>query len=726
MDEPTLNRRSLLQTTGGLAGAAALGLLGTGSAAADEGAIETAGGVTEPQFELGEPEEIYVDVEMTFENADGEEVTETPTLYGEVVRPVCSCSGQPMDDTPVILTYTPYGDLYQPLNDGESPAKDGIAEYFVPRGYARVMVDLIGCRNSDGYYDYGGIRERLSGKELVEALAHGEGFEWTNGRVGMIGGSYDGTTQFAAAVENPDGLEAIIPQVAIDRWYDYRHFGGCPRSTVGTPTLFNWGFAAVPPRAGDPAHNVDVTATRVEPSRRAEFEQRSYEYEPEYDEFWEERDYRTKADDVDCAVMIEAGWEDRNVIRWGSTRFYEALKEAGHDDRRLVMGDWGHASGQYPDTQDLYHAFYDKHLLSGDEGWLRETPETGVMDLPRVDVQSEASPRTQFSEWPPEDADEVVLPLVRNDASQGELELLGSVASWEDGSPPPEEDDFFDERASGDDHLMFETPSLDEEIRFTGRVTADLLAASTDDTWYTVVVYERDGDEVRPFARGAWNSRFRNDLGEPESTPETDAYRIGVEAWDINWTVSAGNRLGVIVASDNDDYVRHDPTNASTNQLVLGDSVLCFDGFAEGIETPSFPTVDLSRDIDRHNSVSVAGEEVEGSVHAAGWTARCTVTVDSATDETRVRLPIPDGWTVLAGDDFEEREVSAGDTSTTFVEFDRTVEEGDELELFLEAPGETGEYEFGPVEYSSAAGDLWAAEGDTAETAVVVGLETSF
>ena len=209
MEEPTPDRRSVLKTTGALAGASALGLLGTGAAGAEAAGIETATGNTDPQFELGAPEEFYVDVEIR--NGEGE--TETPTLYGEIVRPI-GADGEPVDDVPVILTYTPYGDLYQPLNEGDSPALDGVAEYFVPRGYARAMFDLIGCRNSGGYYDYGGIRERLSGKELVEALA---GFGWTNGNVGMIGGSYDGTTQYAAAIEDPDGLEAIVPQVAIDR-----------------------------------------------------------------------------------------------------------------------------------------------------------------------------------------------------------------------------------------------------------------------------------------------------------------------------------------------------------------------------------------------------------------------------------------------------------------------------------------------------------------------------
>ena len=82
----------------------------------------------------------------------------------------------------MILTYSPYNDLrsanrqapgtlgatsYDPTADdppeSKSTADDATAGYFVPRGYARVMVDLVGTRNSGGKYDYGGTRERKTG-----------------------------------------------------------------------------------------------------------------------------------------------------------------------------------------------------------------------------------------------------------------------------------------------------------------------------------------------------------------------------------------------------------------------------------------------------------------------------------------------------------------------------------------------------------------------------------
>ena len=100
-----------------------------------------------------------------------------------------------------------------------------------------------------------------------------------------------------------------------------------------------------------------------------------------------------------------------------------------------------------------------------------------------------------------------------------------------------------------------------------------------------------------PFARGARNSLFRGGDAEPAPTPIDEAYRVGVEPWDSNWELSAGSRLGVVIASD-DDYVRHDPTDRSTNELVLGESALRFEGVAEGVDAPSSPDASLSATID--------------------------------------------------------------------------------------------------------------------------------
>lgn len=329
--------------------------------------------------------------------------SERAVLYGEIIRP--AKEGRPLEDVPDILTYSPYNDISSPHSELGSIANDTVADYYVPRGFARAVFDLVGTRNSTGCYDYGGIRERKTGAQLVEYLggepdAAGEQIDWSNGRVGMIGASNNGTTQLAAAVENPDHLTAIIPQVAIDRWYDYA-FGGGIRYFLNnetptdegfdTPLAFDFGFGFAPGlNVDDPEQFAGMLEQRFDPCERVEHTERAYEFDPRYDDFWLRRDYRHLADQIECAVFLEAGWLDHNVKHWDSTRFFNALPD--DTPKKLVMGQWPHSSSDFADAQDIRHAWFDFWLLDLD---------TGVMDLPTVDTQVNTGERLQYDDWPP-------------------------------------------------------------------------------------------------------------------------------------------------------------------------------------------------------------------------------------------------------------------------------------------------------------------------------------
>ncbi|MGH3087027.1 MAG: CocE/NonD family hydrolase, partial [Rubrobacteraceae bacterium] len=223
--------------------------------------------------------------------------TEHGTIYGEVKRPVVPDGV----DVPVILTYSPYNVLKSPSPLAGSTADDSVADYFAPRGYARAVFDVVGTRESSGCYDYGGIAERETGAAVVDFLGTRD---WSNGKAGMIGGSYDGTTQISAAIEAPEHLTAIIPQVAIDRWYDYAYGGGIryflnsERPTdegFDTPLAFDFGFGFLPPTDPTQPQFADALADHINPCERIQHTEYGYDPDPVYDEFWDERDYRSKA-----------------------------------------------------------------------------------------------------------------------------------------------------------------------------------------------------------------------------------------------------------------------------------------------------------------------------------------------------------------------------------------------------------------------------------------------
>ena len=101
-------------------------------------------------------------------------------------------------NVPVILTYSPYNTL----SERSSPnlADDDLGERYVERGYGRAVADVLGTRGSRAAGTTAGEDEQQSGVDVVNSLA-AQGLE--NGHVGMIGGSYDGTTATMAAVRGP-------------------------------------------------------------------------------------------------------------------------------------------------------------------------------------------------------------------------------------------------------------------------------------------------------------------------------------------------------------------------------------------------------------------------------------------------------------------------------------------------------------------------------------------
>ena len=228
-------------------------------------------------------------------------------IHVEIQRPAT------LAPVPVILTYSPYN----VLGEGTLPnlANDGIGQHYVPRGYARAVADVLGTRNSSGCWDYGGPQETQSGVDVVNALAQ---LPWANGKVAMIGGSYDGTTANMVASAGAEGLAAIVPEAAISRWYGYaysdgvRYLGNSQHPTdegFDTPLAFDFGFGRTPPTQVTP-QLVDALADRTNPCDSAEHTARGYDTSPDYDDFWAQRDYRR---DYDVPALIVHGWQDYNV-----------------------------------------------------------------------------------------------------------------------------------------------------------------------------------------------------------------------------------------------------------------------------------------------------------------------------------------------------------------------------------------------------------------------------
>lgn len=263
----------------------------------------------------------------------------------------------------VLLTYSPYNTLSEP-----APADDSLATEFNPQGVARAVADVIGTRGSTGCWDYGGPTEQQSGVDVVNYLA---GLSWSNGRVGMIGGSYDGTTANMVAAAAPAALKLVVAEAAISHWYGYAYRQGVryllnseQPSDEGfdTPLLFDVGFSDTVALDPSGEYFLDTVLARAAECGAIEHSQQGYSRSPDVGEFWQQRDYAANATQWRAAVLLSHGWNDFNVKADEAIRLWRALRLDdpttaeidGVADMRLFLTQSRHSgAGSFPEFAAL-------------------------------------------------------------------------------------------------------------------------------------------------------------------------------------------------------------------------------------------------------------------------------------------------------------------------------------------------------------------------------------
>lgn len=119
---------------------------------------------------------------------------------------------------PVLLMRLPYGRAIASTVTYAHPS------WYARHGYIVVIQDVRGCGTAEGEF-YPFRNEYEDGFDSVTWCV--EALEGSSGKVGMYGFSYQGVTQFQAAVMQPKGLITICPAMAtVDFFHGWFYFGG--------------------------------------------------------------------------------------------------------------------------------------------------------------------------------------------------------------------------------------------------------------------------------------------------------------------------------------------------------------------------------------------------------------------------------------------------------------------------------------------------------------------
>lgn len=441
------------------------------------------------------------------------------------------------------------------------PFPEWYDEYFVPRGYAVVMQDQRGTRNSSGCQVYGGPEEGNDAVDVIEWIADQP---WSNGAVGMTGGSYDGTVATAAAAQAPEALKAIIPIRAIDRWYDYHFFNGVQSSQhLLTPASFTILRPGTEDHQNswneDPligAHVIERKACAASIGA-AVFGQYSSPYQDSTGLFWSGRDFLKDAESIEAATFIIHGLNDDNVKTTNAGHLWDALPASTPKKIWWLRG--GHDDPANPGLtfplanrfKEWTHRWFAQYLKGID---------TGVEDSAPVSIQGEDGTWTDGLAWPAPATDRT---LYLGTSGLQDAPGTGTL-TYTDGT-----------LATNGSTITLETPPLTEDLRLSGQayLTLEYSLSNGGDTTFA---YRLDHVGVREiasaYARGAYREEIEARGASYPTLPSPHQpgarYEIAFPFVHQDYVVPAGHRLRLTI--DADDGRTQAGGNNSTVTLYLG------------------------------------------------------------------------------------------------------------------------------------------------------------
>lgn len=501
-------------------------------------------------------------------------------LYVEITYP--TKNGKPVKG-PAVATLSPYSVL----------GRENVAKDWVGQGYVHVWADVLGTGNSGGCYDYGGKRERQSGSELVEWIAKQP---WSNGKVAMVGGSYNGTTAWATATERPKNLTTIIPQAAIARWYDYAYSGGIryflnnenPASQgFDTPLAFDFGYAMPPPTDVRDPNWAEKVASSTVPCDELEHTRRAYTDTPDYDKFWLERDYLKDAGNIDIPVLIGHNWGDWNVKADGAFWMYNKLRRSNPSQTTLYMGSrWeGHGSPG-GDFDRVVRQWLDHYLMGKDNGIDKLPGYVGQM----ADYEGNLG----WSRGAPKTRDVTLYAQESPRTYDGDYQWKLQPVKWRPGFLPPTEAKWPLNLPNAESHAnhhgrsnhewwYFESPALKKKTRVFGEIEVQLYN-KVHRKWVTMMpvildvkhaCHERAGNihitspectaepapsaevtprAVIPVTRGFLDSRYRHGLHKQVMVEPGKPFQATVTMKPVDYTFNKGHSIALNVFSENVEW----------------------------------------------------------------------------------------------------------------------------------------------------------------------------
>jgi uncharacterized protein len=541
---------------------------------------------------LGHAAESYP---VTFEHDVVATMRDGTVLRADIYRPAVE------GKFPVLLKRSPY--------DKSNPDATGFGFRAAARGYVLVDQDVRGRYASDGEW-YPFLHESNDGYDTVEWAA---ALPYSDGRVGMFGGSYVGATQMLAAIAHPPHLAGISPVVtasnyhegwtyqggAFEQWFNESWTSGLAQDTLHRAVRKNTnamhGIGKLPlteyslfdlPSAPDESNLRSLAPYFLD-----------WLAHPSYDDYWKRWTIEDHYSEIGVPSLTIAAWYD--IFLGGSLRNYVGIRahggtEAARRGQRLLVTIGGHAgSGRKIGDVDfgLAAAFDEDSVTLDWYDYLFKNVANSFANAKPVKIFVMGA-----DEW----REEETWPLARAHATKYFLHSAGKANSLVgDGSlsiagphtepmdqyvydpanpaptvggplccdsdhlkPGPRDQRPVEARA---DVLLYSTPPLVQDLEVTGPVQLEFFAKSSAvDTDFTAKLVDVSPDGfAKNLTEGILRARYRNSPEKAEFMNPGQIYKFTIDLWSTANVFRKGHRMRLEVSSS--DFPRFD-RNSNTGE----------------------------------------------------------------------------------------------------------------------------------------------------------------
>ena len=450
------------------------------------------------------------------------------------------------EQVPVIAVISPYFSFGQQGSESGATNVVGsgrgefIYDNFIPHGYAFAQVSVFGTEESSGCFDYRGEGEGWGIHQAVEWLGTQN---WSNGKVGLYGKSYEGATQWEAAVHGSDYLATIVPISGTTGLHPllYKNGSAEARSQVMHMNYFS---STVDYNAEDLDN---ICPDIVEGLFAGPVTYGMGELDPYMSNYYEEREHISKAlNNYQGSVYWVQGMQDWNVDPHQVFPWYQQFRDQGFEVRGM-LGQWEH---NYPDqwskhnaqdsgyggeaienmtrwdwAQDLFEWF--EHYLKG----IGPKPDL-VAQIQRNDGQWRIE-----QTWPPLDAQWSTLDL--SECSQTGTRVGGNSVI-----------------GGGLSTVTIECGALDEQLDtlISGLLTLHLDVTAAMDGGQ-IFVEMQDAESGLRIGHATMDIRYYQGGSEPTTVLPMQSLTMLMEFQAIDAILPAGHGLRLVMTETGEDYL---------------------------------------------------------------------------------------------------------------------------------------------------------------------------